>query len=181
MALNNIESSMKLMHLSLLLVTLIFQMCSGVLLDISGSSEFAVLSKPFTLTCTARDAANIEGFVTFYRVPHPGSYGALLQHPNSCEEMGNPKGGGTLSCGIGTNRSSSTTKKYLVQFNVTDSNLTFCFCAFRNNLVSNNFTLQVKGKVHVNSAAEPPITDPFTLPIVFTVAQLVIGVLPTFL
>ena len=180
MALNNIESSMKLMHLRLLLVTLIFQMCSGVLLDISGSSEFAVLSKPFTLTCTARDAANIKGFVTFYRVPHPGPYGSMWQHPNSCEEMTHPIGG-KVSCGTGTNRSSSTTKKYLVQFNVTDSNLTFCFCSFGKHLVSNNFTLQVKGKVHVNSAAEPLITDPFTLPIVFTVAQLVIGVLPTFL
>ena len=57
MALSNIASSMKLMHL---LVTLNFVLCSGILLHMSGSSEFAVLSKPFTLTCTITDAANIS-------------------------------------------------------------------------------------------------------------------------
>ena len=183
MALNNIETSMKLMHLTLLLVILNFQMCSGVLLDISGSSKFLVLSKPFTFTCTATDAANIAGTLSFYRLKYAYAipFGTLYQNTTLCEVLSAPEMG-TVSCGDGTSRSSSTTKKYLAQFTVTDTNTTVWFCTFGNNLVSsNNFTLQVKGKVHVNSAAEPPIIDPFTLPIVFTVAQLVIGALPTFL
>ena len=177
MALSNIASSMKLMHL---LVTLNFELCSGILLHMSGSSEFAVVSKPFTLTCTATDAANIKGYIRFFSVGF--NQDTAVQNPvlsqtlNSCQVFTPPgTGDGTVSCGIGTSRNSSTTKKYLLQFNVTDSNSTVWFCRFDSTL-SNNFTLQVKGKVHVNGAG-----DPFTLPIVFTVAELVIGVLPTFL
>ena len=108
-------------------------------------------------------------------------HGILIQTRNSCTVFVQPEQrGDTASCGIGTNRTSSTTKKYLQQFNVKDSNTTVWYCGF-NYIFSNNFTLQVKDKVHVNSAAEPPITDHFTLPIVFTVAQLVIGALSTFL
>ena len=176
MALNNIETSMKLMHLTLLLVILNFQMCSGVLLDISGSSKFAVLSKPFTFTCTATDAANIAGTISFYQLRYDYAipFGTLYQNTTLCKVYSAPQMG-TVSCGNRTSRL-STTKRYLAQFTLTDSNTTVWFCAFGNNLVfSNNFTL------HVNSAAEPLITDPFTLPIVFTVAQLVIGALPTFL
>ena len=175
MALSNIASSLKLMHL---LVTLNFELCSGILLHMSGSSEFAVVSKPFTLTCTATDAANIKGNIIFYSVGFNQDIVVqmtmLIQTLNSCEVFSPPGTGvGTASCGIGTSRNSSTTKTYLLQLNVTNSNSTVCFCKFDSTL-SNNFTLQVKD--NVTSAA-----DPFTLPIVFTVAELVIGVLPTFL
>ena len=175
MALSNIASSMKLLHL---LVTLNIEMCSGVVFDISGSSEFAVLSKPFTFTCTATDAANITGVLSFVSVRFNHDRGAelalLTQYRDSCHIFSPPrKGDGTVSCGTGTNRRSSTTKKYLLQYNVNYPNTTFWSCGFESTR-SNNFTLQVKD--HVNSAA-----DPFTLPIVFTVAQFIIGVLPTFL
>ena len=176
MALSNIASSMKLMHL---LVTLNFELCSGILLHMSGSSEFAVVSKTFTLTCTATDAANIKGNIWFYSVGFNqdkiAEHAMPIQTLKSCQVFSLPGTGSGRSCGIGTSRNSSTTKKYLLQFNVTDSNSTVWFCRFDSTL-SNNFTLQVKGKVHVNGAA-----DPFTLAIVFTVAELVIGVLPTFL
>ena len=177
---------MKLMHLSLLLVTLNFEMCSGILLDISGSSKFAVLSKPFTLTCTATRADHIAGKISFYRRVgnvNAKPFGTLFQRTHSCEVSRTPRAGlGRVSCGFGTTRRTSTTKTYLAQFNVTESDLTVWFCSFGINILySNKYTVQVKGKVHVNSAAEPPITDPFTLPIVFTVAQLVIGALSTFL
>ena len=186
MALNNIASSLKLMHLSLLLVTLSFVMCSGIFVHITGSSEFAVLSKPFTFTCTATEVnTNKTSLISFYRITFGKleSYATLIQNQKSCSVFSPPYPGfGKVSCGLGTNMRQNTTKKYLLEFNVTVSHLTVWFCALDNNVVfSNNFTLQVKGKVHVNSAAEPPITDPFTLPIVFTVAQLVIGALPTFL
>ena len=176
MALNNIASSLKLMHLSLLLVTLSFVMCSGIFVHITGSSEFAVLSKPFTFTCTATEVnTNKTSHICFYRIKFDGQsdlYAMLIQSQKSCSVFSQPDPGfGKVSCGLGTNMRQNTTKKYLLEFNVTDSLLTVWFCTSGCNLVSsNNFTLQVNGAA-----------DPFTLPIVFTVAQLVIGALPTFL
>ena len=126
-------------------------MFTDVLLDILGSSEFAVLNQSFTLTCIATHAAYKEGEIAFYQEGNMGSYGSLNQTLISCSEFTPPSvKGDTVSCGTGTTNISSTIKKYLLQINeVTDDHLTFWWCTLSrgsNVIFSNNFTLQLSSK-----------------------------------
>ncbi|XP_041347136.1 carcinoembryonic antigen-related cell adhesion molecule 1-like, partial [Gigantopelta aegis] len=88
-------------------------------LYISGSSSHGVLNRPFTLTCTVSQAAGLGDIIEFSNETTP-SVANLIQTGDSCSVFNPPSVPGySVSCGSGTDSSSSTTKKYTLMINRT--------------------------------------------------------------
>ncbi|XP_041372792.1 MAM domain-containing glycosylphosphatidylinositol anchor protein 2-like [Gigantopelta aegis] len=89
-------------------------------LSISGSSSYAVLNQPFTLTCTVSQAAGLSGLVQLFTKKSPNvAFVALSQNVASCSVFNPPAEPlkYSASCGSGTDSSSSSTKKYHLRIN----------------------------------------------------------------
>ncbi|XP_041347151.1 carcinoembryonic antigen-related cell adhesion molecule 1-like [Gigantopelta aegis] len=104
-------------NLLLLMFLPILGGCLGASLSISGSSSYAVLKQPFTLTCTVSQAANLNDKVQFFWKNAASAFASLRQNIASCSVFSQPPSGYTASCGSGTDSSSSTTKKYHLVIN----------------------------------------------------------------
>ncbi|XP_041379815.1 nephrin-like, partial [Gigantopelta aegis] len=89
----------------------------GASLSISGSSSYAVLNQPFTLTCTVTQAAGLSGVILF-STKTTDTFASLGQSGGSCAVFNPPLVPGySVSCGSGTDSSSSSTKKYHLRIN----------------------------------------------------------------
>ncbi|XP_041373960.1 neural cell adhesion molecule 1-B-like [Gigantopelta aegis] len=130
---------------------------SDATLVLSGSSSYAVLNQPFT--CTVSQAAGLRNLITFYQKTSFDSFASLYQEGASCSVFNPPSlRGYTVSCGSGTNSSSSTTKKYHLRINRTaDRDATNWWCdlnAARTR--SNTFSLQLSNGPDSVTLSQPP-------------------------
>ncbi|XP_041379121.1 hemicentin-2-like [Gigantopelta aegis] len=92
-------------------------MSRGASLSISGSSSYAVLNKPFALTCTVLQAAGLNDKVHFFTKAQTDAFVSVRQNGGSCSLFSRPPAGYTVSCGSGTDTSLSTTKTYTLVIN----------------------------------------------------------------
>ena len=125
------------------LVVIIFIFVLGISHVMNGSSRHAFLNEPFILTCTVSEAADLNDRVQFFRKSNSGQIASLRQ-TSSCTVFSSPTGY-SVSCGSGTNSSSSRTKKYHLKINnasVSDSADWWC-ALNRNGTRSQNFNLKV--------------------------------------
>ena len=110
----------------------------------TGSSSHAFLNEPFILTCTVSEAADLNNRINFFMKSDYGQIASLKQ-TSSCKVFSRPPSGYSVSCGSGTNSSSSRTKKYHLKINnasVSDSADWWCALT-RNGERSQNFNLKV--------------------------------------
>ncbi|XP_041377837.1 uncharacterized protein LOC121390128 [Gigantopelta aegis] len=103
------------MHFCVFLAVLV--LVSGSSLDLTGSSSHAVLGESFTFTCTVKQAVGLVNAVYFSKATSSRPLGTLYQKGNSCILSAIPKPGYFLSCGSGTDISSSSTKNYTLKIN----------------------------------------------------------------
>ncbi|XP_041372795.1 nephrin-like [Gigantopelta aegis] len=89
----------------------------GASLSVSGSSRYAELNRPFTLTCTVSQAANLIDKVLFITRASTDAFASLRQNMASCSVFNVARPGYTVSCGSGTDSSSSSTKTYSLTIN----------------------------------------------------------------
>ena len=99
----------------------------------TGSSSHAFLNEPFILTCTVSEAADLNNRINFFMKSNSGQIASLKQ-TSSCQVFSRPPSGYSVSCGSGTNNSSSPTKKYHLKINeATVSDSTDWWCALNTN------------------------------------------------
>ncbi|XP_041372799.1 uncharacterized protein LOC121386067 [Gigantopelta aegis] len=89
----------------------------GASLSISGSSSYAVLNRPFTVTCTVTQASSLIDKVLFITRASTDAFASLRQNMASCSVFNAAPSGYTVSCGSGTGSSLSTTKTYSLMIN----------------------------------------------------------------
>ena len=123
---------------------------TGAVLELSGSPSYAVLNQPVTLTCTVSQAAGLDDFVEFTKRTSSGSESMIKQNVNKCiiYSNGDPDKY-TLSCGSGTDSSSSSIKKYdLYIKKVSASEVAEWWCELRTQHTrSNDFSLLLSSKL----------------------------------
>ena len=73
-----------------------------------------MLKESFTFTCTVTEAAGLSDKVDFYRKGYNGVFGALYQNAAVCAKFP-PETGYSVSCGSGTDDSSSSIKQYTLK------------------------------------------------------------------
>ncbi|XP_041346740.1 carcinoembryonic antigen-related cell adhesion molecule 1-like, partial [Gigantopelta aegis] len=131
----------------------------GASLSISGSSSYAVLNKPFTLTCTVSQAADLSDKVQFLKKTASDVLVSLRQNGGWCSLFSRPPQGYIVSCDSGTDSSLSTTKTYTLRINraaVSDAVDWWCNLDTARTR-SNTFRLQLSsGPVSVTFSPLPP-------------------------
>ncbi|XP_041373940.1 hemicentin-2-like isoform X2 [Gigantopelta aegis] len=130
-----------------LMVNLALSVAGAQELALSGSSSYAVLNQPFTLTCTVTQAADLGDTVQFYYNIYTDVFASLYQSGGSCTEFSGPslRSDYSVSCGSGTDSSSSTTKKYTLKINrVADRDAIDWWCILSSGRIrSNKYNLQL--------------------------------------
>ncbi|XP_041373028.1 uncharacterized protein LOC121386250 isoform X4 [Gigantopelta aegis] len=128
----------------------------GVSWDISGSSPYAVLNKTFTFTCTVTDAEDLVDVIAFYK--RTSTYGSRYQTGNTCIPFYDPMRGYNISCGSGTNSSSSTTKIYtFVIYQVAPHDVGDWSCRLFRSLRMSTFSLIISnGPGNITFNPSPP-------------------------
>ena len=126
-----------------------FFILPGPSLSISGSSSYVVLTQPLTLTCTVSHAAGFSDMVIFSHSIHLISVGTLSQNASSCTVLIPPPESYSVSCGSGTDISSSTTKIYTLKIKrVRVSDVTDWWCElYTARALSKKLNLQYKRKL----------------------------------
>ncbi|XP_041347222.1 uncharacterized protein LOC121367147 [Gigantopelta aegis] len=120
-------------------------------LALSGSSSYAVFNQQFTLTCTVTQAAGLGDTVQFFYNASTDVFASLYQNGDSCDEFSGPSlpSDYSVSCGSGTDSSSSTTKKYTLKINrVADRDAIGWWCILSSETIrSNVYYLQLRKDV----------------------------------
>ena len=123
---------------------------TGAVLELSAFPSGPVLNQPVNLTCTVSQAAGLVDFVEFTKRTSSGSVAMFKQHANTCSAYSNSRPDDyNLSCGSGTDSSSSSIKKYdLYIKKVSASEVTEWWCQLGTQQTrSNSFSLLLSSKL----------------------------------
>ena len=101
----------------------------GPSLSMSGSYSYALLTEPFTLTCTVSHADGLSDIIIFHRKSKRSTFASMSQDVTQCAAFRRPPSGYSVFCGSGTDIRLSTTKIYTLKiksFTVRDATDWWC-------------------------------------------------------
>ena len=121
-------------------------------LSLSGSSAIAVAisNQPYTLTCKVTKAAYSNHGIRFFKANDADEIVVIIQTVGRCSIGQKPKAGYLATCGDGTDAGSAAIKEYnlnILNVSYTSDRTTWWCTSDKPIVTSNNFTLEVKGKL----------------------------------